>query len=108
MDAHHQPWEVSSTLHRESADEEVQDCSGEDHEGRHVVQVVQTVLQGAVIQVPTACLVGLSGEACFKSLKMNVVPVKVSSVCVCACVCVRSAAAPAASGRSRSSWIQRS
>lgn len=55
MDAHHQPREVSSALHRESADEEVQDCSGEDHEGRHVVQVVQTVLQGAVIQVPTAC-----------------------------------------------------
>lgn len=55
MDARHQPREVSGALHREGADEEVQDCRGEDHEGRHVVQVVQTVLQGAVIQVPTAC-----------------------------------------------------
>lgn len=55
MDAHHQPWEVSGALHREGADEEVEDGCGEEHEGRHVVQVVQTILQGAVIQVPAAC-----------------------------------------------------
>lgn len=55
VNAHHQPREVSGALHCEGADEDVQDCCGEDGESRHVVQVVQTVLQGAVIQVPTAC-----------------------------------------------------
>lgn len=55
MNAHHQPREVSGTLHCKGADEQVQDCCGEDGQGRQVVQVVQTVLQGAVIQVPTAC-----------------------------------------------------
>lgn len=55
MNAHHQPREVSGALHREGADEEVQDRCGKDGESRHVVQVIQAVPQGAVIQVPTAC-----------------------------------------------------
>lgn len=55
MDAHHQPREVSGALHREGADEEVENGCGKEYEGRHVVQVVQTVLQGTVIQVPAAC-----------------------------------------------------
>lgn len=55
VNAHHKPWEVSSALHSKGADEQVEDCGGEDYEGRYVVQVIQARLQGTVIQVSTAC-----------------------------------------------------
>lgn len=55
VNAHHKPWKVSSALHAEGADEEVEDCGDEDYDGRYVVQVIQTFLQGGVIQVSTAC-----------------------------------------------------
>ncbi len=55
VNAHHKPWEVSGALHAEGTDEEVEDCGNEDYDGRYVVQVIQTFLQGGVIQVPTAC-----------------------------------------------------
>lgn len=56
VNAHHKPREVSSALHSEGADEQVEDCGGEDYEGRYVVQVIQARLQGTVIQVSTACV----------------------------------------------------
>lgn len=55
VNAHHKPREVSSALHAEGADEEVEGCGDEDYDGRYVVQVVQALLQGGVIQVPTTC-----------------------------------------------------
>ena len=55
VNAHHEPGEVSGALHAEGADEEVESRGDEDNDGRDVVQVVQTFLQGAVVQVPTAC-----------------------------------------------------
>ena len=55
VNAHHEPWEVSSALHAEGTDEEVEDCGDEDYAGHDVVRVIQTCLQGGVIQVPTAC-----------------------------------------------------
>lgn len=55
MNAHHKPGEVSSALHSKRADEQVEDCGGEDYEGRYVVQVIQARLQGTVIQVSAAC-----------------------------------------------------
>lgn len=55
VNAHHKPREVSSALHAEGTDEEVEDCGDEDYDGCYVVQVIQTILQGAVIQVATAC-----------------------------------------------------
>jgi len=55
VDAHHEPREVSSALHAEGADEEVEDSGDEDYGGCYVVQVVQTFLQGGGIQVSTAC-----------------------------------------------------
>lgn len=53
VNAHHKPWEVSSALHAEGTDEEVEDCGDEDYDACHIVQVVQTLMQGGVIQVPT-------------------------------------------------------
>ncbi len=55
VNAHHKPREVSGALHAEGADEEVEDCGDEDYDSCYVVQVIQTFLQGGVIQVPTAC-----------------------------------------------------
>lgn len=53
--AHHKPREVSSALHAKGADEEVEDCGDKDYDGGYVVQIIQADLQGAVIQVTTAC-----------------------------------------------------
>lgn len=54
VNAHHEPREVSSALHAEGTDEEVEDGGDEDNDGCYVIQVIQAVLQGGVIQVPTA------------------------------------------------------
>lgn len=56
VNTHHKPWEVSSALHAEGTDEEVEDCSDEDYDACYIVEVVQTLLQGGVIQVTTTCV----------------------------------------------------
>lgn len=55
VNAHHKPWEVTGTLHAKGTDKEVEDRGDENHDGCYVVQVVQTLLQGGVVQVPAAC-----------------------------------------------------
>lgn len=54
VNAHHEPGEVASALHPEGADEEVEDRGEENHDGCYIVQVIQTLLLGAVVQIPTA------------------------------------------------------
>lgn len=55
VNAHHEPGEVSSALHPEGADKEVEDRGEENHDGCYIVQVIQTFLLGTVVQIPTAC-----------------------------------------------------
>lgn len=55
VNTHHEPREVSAALHPEGADEQVEDGGDEDQYGYEVVQAIQALLQGAVIQIPTAC-----------------------------------------------------